>query len=76
MDVLDKIQSVFRDIFDDENLVITEETAASDIDGWDSFAQMQIIMGIEELFNIKFSTDDVIGLKNVGDIVKVVMKYI
>ncbi len=76
MSVLEKIQPVFRDIFDDEELTVTETTVAADVEDWDSFAQMQIIMGIESIFGIKFSTDEVTSFKNVGDMVKAVEKRI
>ena len=74
MRVLERIQPIFRDIFDNEELVVTEETVAADIEEWDSFAQMQIIMAIEEMFGISFSIDEVIEFKNVGDIVKAIEK--
>ena len=76
MSILDKIQPVFRDIFDNEDLVITDDTVAADVEDWDSFAQMQIIMAIEEMFGISFSTDEVTEFKKVGDIVKAVEKHI
>ncbi len=76
MTILEKIQSLFRDIFDDEDLLVTEETVAADVEDWDSFAQMQIIMAIEDMFGIKFSTDEVTGFKNVGDIVKAIENHI
>lgn len=74
--VLEKIQPIFRDVFDDEILTVTETTAAADVEDWDSFAQMQIVVGIEEMFGIKFSTDEVMEFKNVGDIVKAVERHI
>lgn len=76
MTTLDKIQPIFRDIFDDENLTVTEETVAADVEDWDSFAQMQIVMGIEEMFGIKFSTDEVTEFKKVGDVVKAIDRHI
>ncbi len=76
MTTLEKIQPIFRDIFDDENLTVTEETAAADVEDWDSFAQMQIVMAIEEMFGIKFSTDEVTAFKNVGDVVKAIDRHI
>lgn len=76
MTTLKKIQPIFRDIFDDENLVVTEETVAADVEDWDSFAQMQIVMGIEDMFGIKFSTDEITEFRNVGDVVKAIERYI
>lgn len=76
MTTLEKIQPIFKDIFDDENLIVTEKTAAADVEDWDSFAQMQIVMGIEDMFGIKFSTDEVTEFKNVGDVVKAIERHI
>ena len=76
MSILEKIQPVFRDIFDDDELIVTNETVAADVEDWDSFAQMQIVMGIESMFGIKFSTDEVTEFKNVGEIVKAIEKHI
>ena len=74
--ILEKIQPIFRDVFDDEILTVTGTTVAADVEDWDSFAQMQIVVGIEEMFGIKFSTDEVMEFKNVGDIVKAVERHI
>ncbi len=76
MTTLEKIQPIFRDIFDDENLTVTEATVAADVEDWDSFAQMQIVMAIEDMFGIKFSTEEVTGFKNVGDVVKAIDSHI
>ena len=76
MDILEMIQPVFRDIFDDETLTVSAETVAADIEDWDSFAQMQIVMGVEDMFGISFSTEEVTEFKNVGDIVKTIEKHV
>ena len=76
MNTLEKIQPLFRDIFDDDNLTVTEQTIAADVEDWDSFALMQIVIAIEEMFGIKFSTDEVTGFKNVGDVVKAIESHI
>lgn len=76
MSTLEKIQPIFKDIFDDEDLIVTETTVAADVEDWDSFAQMQIVMAIEEMFDIKFSTDEVTEFKNVGDVVKAIDRHI
>lgn len=76
IDILEKIQPIFKDIFDDDELVVVAETTAADVEDWDSFAQMQIVMGIEAMFSIEFSTDEVTEFKNVGDVVKTIKKHI
>ena len=72
MDILNKLQNLFRDIFDDENLVLTRETSPDDIEDWDSLSQVNIIAGCESEFGIKFNLNDIIKLKNAGDIVDTV----
>ncbi len=52
---MDKLQEIFRDIFDDEEIVITRETTAADIEGWDSFAQINLMTAIEKEWGIKFT---------------------
>jgi acyl carrier protein len=76
MDILEKIQPIFRAIFDDEDLAVTVQTTAADVEDWDSFAQMQIVMGIEAMFGIGFSTDEVTEFGNVGDVVRTIKKHI
>ena len=76
MNILEKIQPIFRDFFDDEELTVTETTTAADVEDWDSFAQMQIVMAIEAMFGIKFSTDEVTEFKNVGDVVKAIENHL
>ncbi len=66
-EVHDRLTNVFRDIFDDENLIIERKTTASDIDGWDSLEHINLICAIEEEFNIKFSMGETVSLKNVGE---------
>lgn len=53
-EILAKIQDVFRDIFDDETVVLSAETTANDIEGWDSLEHINIISAIEDEFDIDF----------------------
>jgi acyl carrier protein len=70
-DVLTKLTSIFRDVFDDESLIITDETTASDIEDWDSLSHIDLIAAIEKQFAIKFTTREITDLKNVGDFTSV-----
>ena len=72
MDSLSKLQEIFIEIFDDENLILTRETTSNDIDKWDSLAQVTIVVACESEFGVKFDLDDIIKLKNIGDIVDIV----
>ena len=76
MNILEKLQEIFRDIFDDENLVITKETTAKDIEEWDSLAHINLVLAIREEFNVEFTLEEVAEYKNVGDIVNSIEKRI
>jgi acyl carrier protein len=58
---------IFRDVFDDEEMSVFPEMTAADYEDWDSLAQIQLVVAVERKFNIKFSTDEVLRLKNVGE---------
>ena len=64
---LEAVAEILRDIFDNEELPVTEETSSADVEDWDSLEQINILVAIQERFGIQFSLDDVKGLENVGD---------
>ncbi|MGN0975204.1 MAG: acyl carrier protein [Gemmiger sp.] len=70
--IFDAVQEIFRDNFDDEELEITRETCADDIEDWDSLEQINLLTAMEKRFSIKFKLEDVRGLKNVGDLLDLV----
>ena len=63
----EKIHAVFREVFDNETLELFDEMQAKDVEGWDSLTHISLIMAIEEAFSIKFSTREVMGFNNVGE---------
>ena len=62
-----RLNTVFRDVFDDENLVVNESTTADDIEDWDSLEHINLIVAIENEFGVKFSMGETTSLKNVGE---------
>ena len=70
--IFDAVQEIFRDNFDDEELVITRETCADDIEDWDSLEQINLLTAIEKKFAIKFKLADVRDLKDVGDLLDLI----
>lgn len=75
-EVLSKVNEIFVDAFDRENLIIDFETTASDIEGWDSLMQMNLIEMIEDEFNMRFDMDEVVGMENVGAMIDIIMSRI
>lgn len=61
-----RIRDVFREVFDDEKLELYDEMQAKDVEGWDSLTHITLIMTIEDAFDIKFTTREVMGFQNVG----------
>ncbi|MBP3819518.1 MAG: acyl carrier protein [Butyrivibrio sp.] len=68
------VQDIFRDVFDEEELIITEETNAEDIEDWDSLAQVRLTVAIEKQFNIKFNFGELTALHNVGEMLNLIDK--
>lgn len=64
--VLEKLTQVFRDVFDDDEIVLTPESTASDIEEWDSLNQIKIILACEKAFDVKLNARDINTLENVG----------
>ncbi len=65
-DILNALTEVFRDVFDDDDIVLTPDTTANDIDGWDSQTHVLLIVAAEPRFGVKFRTAELESLKNVG----------
>ena len=72
MDTLKTIEAILRDIFDDVTLQINESTSANDIEDWDSIAQIRIASEVESAFSVKFSFAELQGMKNVGDMIRLI----
>lgn len=68
-DLLLKVQDIFRDILDDEEIVLSEASTAEDVEGWDSLTHIQLIVAIEKKFKIKFTSKEILSWKNVGELV-------
>lgn len=66
------LTEIFRDVFMRDDMVLTPALTAKDVEGWDSFKQIEIILATEARFGMKFSTRELDSLRNVGDLVRVV----
>ena len=73
-EVYERVNDIFRKIFDDGEITVNDATAAGDIEDWDSLEQINILVAMEKAFSIKFSVDDVSGLENVGQTVDLILK--
>lgn len=71
--IFEKLNEIFSDVFDDD-ITVTRETMSSDIEDWDSLTHITLISEVEDAFGIKFSMKDVLGMKNVGEMVDIIEK--
>jgi acyl carrier protein len=71
-DTLGRLEAVFRDVLDDDDIELSRSTTAADVPGWDSLAHVRLILAVEKAFSVKFSAAQVTKLKNVGDLVDLV----
>ena len=72
-EMMAKLQDIIREAVDDEDVVINDTTVASDVEGWDSLAQVLIIGSIQKVLGMKFTSTEVSKLSNVGEFVDAMM---
>jgi len=68
MAITEKLTQVFREVFDDETLVVTDEMTADDVDAWDSLSHVNLIIAIEISFGIEFKQNEIQNFGNVGEL--------
>lgn len=73
-EIYERLTEVFRDVFDDESIEIDDETTADDIEDWDSIEHITLVGAVENEFGVRFKMGEVSGMKNVGEMVKIIME--
>ena len=71
-EIFERLNTVFRDFFDDEDIELDEETTADDIDDWDSLNHITLMAAVEDEFGIRFTMGEVSGMKNVGEMAQII----
>lgn len=67
--ILAEVQEVFRDVLDNEEIVLASGTVADDIEEWDSLTHIQLVVAVEKHFGIKFTSKEILMWKNVGEMI-------
>ena len=70
------LEEIFQETFEDEEIVLTDDTTAEDIEEWDSLANFNILMEIERKFKISFNLNEIEKLKNIGEMANLILKKI
>ena len=75
-EILEKLNEVFHDVFDNNDIVVTEQTNANDIEEWDSLIHITLISAVEDEFDVSFDMKTVVSMKNVGDMIHAIEEQI
>ena len=73
-EALERVTKVFIDVLDDDNIVLNDETTANDVDDWDSLNHIQLVVGIEKAFKIRFTSQEIQSWNNVGEMIDSIIK--
>lgn len=74
-EILHKVEEVFRDVLDNDEITIVEATTANDIEEWDSLTHVELVRAVEKAFGIRFTSAEILSWKNVGEMVASVARY-
>lgn len=69
-----KFNAIFEDVIDEGPVSLTDETTADDVDGWDSLTQIQLVVAVEKTFDVRFTSDEIVSWKNVGEMIDCFLK--
>ena len=73
-EILAKVQEIFREELELDDLVLTDETSADDIEEWDSLSHVQLVAAMEEAFGIEFKSREILSWENIGDLIDSIEK--
>lgn len=75
-EVFEALNEIFRNNFDDDDITLADETSSEDIEDWDSLEQINLVVAIQDKFNVKFNIEEVNALKNVGEMVDAILEKV
>jgi len=71
-----KIRNVFREVFDDDEMIILDSTSSNDIEDWDSVAHIKLVLSLEQEFSIRLTIDEVASIKTVDDFKQSISRHL
>lgn len=75
-EVYTKLNEVFQEVFDDDSITVNDTTTSADIEDWDSLEHINLVVGVEKAFGFKFKMGQVNAMKNVGEMVDIILSKV
>ena len=75
-EILARVQEIFREELELDDLVLTDETTADDVEEWDSLSHVQLVAAMEEAFGIEFKSREILSWENIGDLIDSIEKKV
>ena len=75
-EILKRVEEIFREELGQSDIVLTDETTAEDVEGWDSLSHVQLVAVMEDAFGIEFSSREILSWDNVGDLIDSIQKKV
>lgn len=72
-EIISKLNEIFEDIIDEGTVSLSETSTSKDVDGWDSLTNIQLVVAIEKKYNIRFTSDEIMSWKNVGEMIDCIL---
>ena len=73
-EVIVKLEGICREVFDDNEICVTENTSSVDVEVWDSLEHIHLLMAVEKAFGIKFTMDEAVSMKTIGEMAEMILK--
>ena len=70
--IIERLNEVFQNVFDDDEITVDRDTTAADIEDWDSLEHIRLIAAVEREFGVKFTMKEVSAMKNVGEMIDII----
>ena len=74
IEILKQVQEIFRDQLDDDSIILTSESTANDVEGWDSLTHIMLVVAIEKHFKIKFTSTEILSWKDISEMITSIMR--
>lgn len=75
-EIIAKLQTVFRDVLDNDEIILSASSSAEDIEEWDSLSHIQLIVAVEKAFKIRFNSKEILSWKNVGEMTQSIQNHL